>query len=107
MLSLVIKWESVPREVGGPLKVVSTFPGGSLKVPLGFWMFTLKREEESDTLEKGPSRTKEPGLASFENKDVLFHSVCNTKSLKWPPGKNQTQDAVRKYGLMTKLGEPI
>lgn len=36
---------------------------------------------------------------------MLFHSVCDTKSLKWPPGKNQTQDAVKEVRSYDKTGE--
>ena len=43
-----------------------------MNVPLDFQLLVIKHEKREDVLKKEPLRTKEPGLAGFENKNVSF-----------------------------------
>lgn len=37
-------------------------------MPPDFWLLIIKCEKREDVLKREPLRTKEPGLAEFENK---------------------------------------
>lgn len=86
------------------------FPGRMSDMPSDFGLLIIKREKREDMLKKEPLRTKEPGLAGFENKNVLLLSSPDrndTKILSGLQARIKSRKISGKCGIKMNLSEAI